>query len=80
VRTLLEYGAELEKELGASKEKKTPLMLAAATGNLDIVRLLITNGAKVEARGNPALGLVSLRFRISMPQYISYKFRSYFPS
>ena len=41
----------MEKELGAGKEKKTALMIAAAQGNLDIVRLLVTNGAKVEARG-----------------------------
>ena len=53
MRTLLEFGADMEKELGASKEKKTPLMLAAASGRLDIVRLLVTNGAKVESRGEP---------------------------
>ena len=51
VRTLLEFEADLEKELNAGKEKKTPLAIAASLGNMDIVKLLVTNGAKVEARG-----------------------------
>jgi len=50
VRTLMEFGADMEKELAAGKEKKSALAIAASQGNLDIVRLLVTNGAKIEAR------------------------------
>ncbi len=40
LKVLHEAGANLEKALGANMEKRTPLMIAAARGYLDIVKFL----------------------------------------
>jgi ankyrin repeat protein len=50
VRILLKNSADVKKELGASHNKQTPLMIAAALGNLEMVKLLVANGAPVEQR------------------------------
>lgn len=42
----------MKKELGASKDKRSALMLAAAKGNLDMVKLLISYGAPLEQKGS----------------------------
>lgn len=51
VQSLIKHGADVHAELGASKNKNTPLMVAAYAGNLDIVKLLIASGAKVDQKG-----------------------------
>lgn len=51
VEVLLKYGALVDCELGASKNKLTPLMIACATGRLDIVRLLVKHGANALKTG-----------------------------
>ena len=50
VKVLLKYNCNVEYPLPNSKDKITPLMYACQMGNGKIVRLLIENGAKVEAR------------------------------
>lgn len=45
---LLKYGANVNKQLSAGKDKLSPLMLAAAHGHLDIARRLVQAGATVE--------------------------------
>ena len=49
VSLLLEHGAKSEAHDGNGA---TPLMRAAQTGNLDVVRLLLAHGADLEARDN----------------------------
>ena len=51
VEMLLRYGADVHRELGPSRDKKTPLMVAAYSGDLDIVKLLIGHDARVEQKG-----------------------------
>ena len=51
VEMLLRDGADVHRELGPSRDKKTPLMLAASCGDLDIVKLLIAHDAKIEHKG-----------------------------
>ena len=48
---LLKYGADVHRELGASRNKLTPLMMAASRGNLDMCKLLIRHDARVEKKG-----------------------------
>lgn len=48
---LIKYGANVNKQLSAGKDKLTPLMLAAAYGHLDIARRLVQAGATVELLG-----------------------------
>lgn len=48
---LLKYGANVNKQLSAGKDKLSPLMLAAAHGHLDIARRLVQAGATVELLG-----------------------------
>lgn len=48
LKVLLKYKVNVNKPLSAGKNRMTPLMLAAEQGNLDIVRLLVQNGATVE--------------------------------
>ena len=57
---LLKYGAVVDCELGASKDKLTPLMIACSIGRLDIVRLLLKNGAKALQRGSLLIFVVLL--------------------
>lgn len=52
---LLENGADLHAEMGASRNKKTALMVACAAGDLDIVKLLVSHEARVEKKGVGAL-------------------------
>ncbi len=51
MKLLVQYGADLNKELGASKDKKSPLMVAAGAGHLDVVKYLVSKGALVEQKG-----------------------------
>ena len=48
---LLKYDANVDSELGASKNKTTPLMKAAARGDLDMVKLLFKHNALIEKKG-----------------------------
>lgn len=49
VELLIDLGVNVEKPLNSNCDRLTPLMLASATGNLDIVKLLTTKGkAKIE--------------------------------
>lgn len=48
LKVLLKHGVNVNKPLSASKAKLTPLMIAAGKGNLEIVRLLVQNGAIIE--------------------------------
>ncbi|GFR67750.1 poly [ADP-ribose] polymerase [Elysia marginata] len=48
VRTLIKYGADVNKALSAGKDKMTPLMIAARRGDLPLARILIQSGAAVE--------------------------------
>ena len=41
----------MNKQVSASKFKRSPLMMAAEKGFLDIARLLVQNGAIVELQG-----------------------------
>jgi ankyrin repeat protein len=51
VEVLLKHGADVHKELGPSRNKCTPLMVAAYSGDLEICKLLVKHGAIVEAKG-----------------------------
>jgi ankyrin repeat protein len=57
---LLKYGAMADCELGASKDKLTPLMIACSMGRLDIIRLLLKYGANALQRGALLILVVSL--------------------
>ena len=57
VRILIRLGADVNKTLSAGKDKKTPLMLAARKGYLDIVRALVQSGAAVESLGESVVEL-----------------------
>jgi ankyrin repeat protein len=48
---LLKYGAAIDSELGATKNKLTPLMIACAGGHLEMVRLLVKHGANALKKG-----------------------------
>ena len=48
---LIKHGVDIHKELSAGKNKNTPLMVAAYSGHLDIVRLLVRHSARVEQKG-----------------------------
>ncbi|KAK3738945.1 hypothetical protein RRG08_006512 [Elysia crispata] len=48
VRTLIKYGADVNKSLSAGKDKVTPLMIAAQRADLTLARLLVQSGAAVE--------------------------------
>ena len=48
---MLKYGADVHLTLGPSKDKKTPIILAAAHGNLEMVKLLFKHGALIEQGG-----------------------------
>ena len=50
VKVLIKYGCNLEYPLPNSRDKITPLQFSCQIGNLKIVKLLVENGAKVEAR------------------------------
>lgn len=51
LRVLLKNNVNVNKPLSASKKKVTPLMLAAQQGFLDMARLLVQSGSKVELTG-----------------------------
>ena len=57
VEALLDCGADVEKPLSATKNKVTPLMLACQRGNLDMVKLLHTRGAKLDGEEDFCQGL-----------------------
>jgi len=52
---LLKYGAVVDIELGASKNKLTPLMIACSVGGLECVRLLVRHGANPLHKGSRLL-------------------------
>ena len=45
------YGANVHVPLSPGKDKKTPIILAAAHGNLEMVKLLYKHGAFLEQEG-----------------------------
>ena len=51
MKVLLKYGADVHWPLGPSKDKKTPIILAAARGSLEMVKLLFKQGAFIEQEG-----------------------------
>lgn len=51
MRALLLHEPDIDRELSASKNKQTALMIAASMGHLDVVRLLIQHGAKAGQSG-----------------------------
>lgn len=51
LKILLKHGVDVNKSLSASKGKLSPLMIAASKGNLEMVRLLVQNGAVIEQLG-----------------------------
>ncbi len=55
---LLKYGADVHVPMSAGKDKKTPVILAAAHGSLDMVKLLFENGAFLEQQGPSAFTFV----------------------
>jgi len=56
----LSYGARIND---ASKQKDTPLMLAAVAGHLDTVKVLLKNGADVRMRNENGLTAVDMATR-----------------
>ncbi|GAB1609603.1 poly [ADP-ribose] polymerase tankyrase-like isoform X2 [Argonauta hians] len=50
VKVMLKYQVDVNKTMTASKDKMTPLMIAASKGHLDIAKLLVASKAKVENR------------------------------
>ena len=51
MKVLLKYGADVHWPLGPSKDKKTRIILAAAHGNMEMVKLLFKQGAFIEQEG-----------------------------
>ena len=51
MKVLLKYQVNVNKQVSASKNKLSPLMMAAERGNLDMARLLVQSGAIVELLG-----------------------------
>ena len=51
VRVLLKYGSNVHVAMSPGKDKKTPIILAAAHGNLEMVKLLYEHGAFLEQQG-----------------------------
>ncbi len=51
VKVLLDYGADVNVPLSSGKGKKTPIILAAAHGELEMVKLLHENGAPITQEG-----------------------------
>ena len=51
MRALLTYGANVHVPLSPGKDKKTSIILAAAHGNLEMVKLLYKHGAFLEQEG-----------------------------
>ena len=51
VKVLLKHQVDVNKPLTASKDKLTPLMIAACKGHLDIARLLVAQKAFIEQTG-----------------------------
>ncbi len=51
IGVLLKYGANVNKNLNATYERLTPLMLAAQIGDLEFVKFLISKYAKIEMIG-----------------------------
>ncbi|XP_029642629.1 poly [ADP-ribose] polymerase tankyrase isoform X2 [Octopus sinensis] len=50
VKVMLKYQVEVNKPMSASKDKMSPLMIAACKGHLDIAKLLVANKADVEQK------------------------------
>ena len=50
-KILLKHGAIIDVELGASKNKLTPLLIASSMGGLEFVRLLVSHGANPLYKG-----------------------------
>ena len=51
-KILLKHGAIVDIELGASKNKLTPLMIACSVGGLEFVRLLVSHRANPLYKGS----------------------------
>ena len=51
MEVLIKHGVDVQKELGPSRNKNTPLMVAAYCGELEICKLLVKHGALVEHKG-----------------------------
>ena len=51
MKCLIKHGVDVHKRLSAGKNKETPLMMAAARGNMVIVKMLIKEKARVEEKG-----------------------------
>ena len=54
LKVLLKNKVNVNKQVSASKNKLSPLMMAAERGYLDMVRLLVQSGATVELLGMAA--------------------------
>ncbi|GAB6020532.1 hypothetical protein CHUAL_003215 [Chamberlinius hualienensis] len=50
VKSLVKYGADMEKPTGLGKNKATPLMLVCQHGHLEMLKFLVNSGAKLDAR------------------------------
>jgi len=62
-KILLKHDAIVDIELGASKNKLTPLMIACSVGSLEFVRLLISHGANPLYKGSGLLlAFISMQF------------------
>lgn len=48
---VLEFGADINKPATANQKRITALILAASMGNLNMVKYLIDEGAKIEKEG-----------------------------
>jgi ankyrin repeat protein len=51
LKVLLKHKVNVNKAVSASKNKVTPLMMAAQRGDLEVARLLVQSGATVELLG-----------------------------
>jgi len=68
-KILLKHGAIIDVELGASKNKLTPLLIASSMGGLEIVRLLVSHSANPLYKGIMSLTSYPLH---SIRQHLSY--------